>query len=420
MLFNEEYWSNQFFKTISCVWQCTHAFRIQSGEPAEGALRISGFINAWLPGPSRGEIIITDLDHISAWQYHLPEELIASRPAAQRDAARLMVVRRQTGEIEHHRIADLPDLLHSGDRLVFNNTKVLPARLFGFRTSTGGKWEGLFLSEFPDGRWQITGQTRGKLTVGESITLVLATQTVRGVDNDRAAAAATLLLVLDERRPDGSWVVRCDRAESAFSLLEQFGTLPLPPYIGRKVSDHNDAQRYQTVFATEAGAIAAPTAGLHFTPRLLDACRGRGIDTSEVTLHVGIGTFRPVGASRLSDHNMHSEWCRITELAAEQINATKSGRGNVVAVGTTSVRTLEAASAGGKLNPQQADTDLFIRPGYQFQVTDQLLTNFHLPGSTLIVLVAALAGYELTMDAYRQAVEAKYRFYSYGDAMLIC
>ncbi|MEQ9408661.1 MAG: tRNA preQ1(34) S-adenosylmethionine ribosyltransferase-isomerase QueA [Fuerstiella sp.] len=372
-------------------------------------------------------MVTPDLDDISAWQYDLPAELIAARPAPRRDASRLMLVRRDTGTIEHCHTVDLPDLLNPKDRLVFNNTKVLPARLFGFRTSTGGRWEGLFLQEHPDGRWQITGQTRGKLQTGESLTLIkaglLAAADAKPPEND-VGPADTLELQLTERLDDGTWLaapkpsaVWQDRA--TLDLLESFGTLPLPPYIGRKVADDNDRQRYQTIFARETGAIAAPTAGLHFTPELLNECRRQGVKSSEVTLHVGIGTFRPVSASRLSEHSMHAEWCCVSASAAQEIAATKSAGGQIVAVGTTSVRTLEAASQAGTLNEWQGHTNLFIRPGYQFRTVDRLLTNFHLPGSTLIVLVAALSGYDLVMEAYRKAVEAGYRFYSYGDAMLI-
>lgn len=364
---------------------------------------------------------ILDLDDLSAWQYQLPTELIASRPTERRDDARLMVVRTDSGTVEHCQIRDLPHLLRPHDRMVFNNTKVLPARLFGFRTSTLGKWEGLFLEEIPDGRWRIIGQTRGRLKAGESLTIVPASgEVTNGPSTSRAnQGTITLELRLTERCEDGSWLVARESGQSTIELLDQFGTLPLPPYIGRKVADESDRDRYQTVYASETGAIAAPTAGLHFTPELLEQCSGREISRSEVTLHVGIGTFRPVGTDRLSDHRMHSEWCRVPAQSAAEIKATKAAGGRIVAVGTTSVRSLEAAARAHSFEGWEGATDLFIRPGFDFRVVDHLLTNFHLPGSTLIVLVAALAGYDLTMEAYRTAVEAKYRFYSYGDAMLI-
>ena len=297
---------------------------------------------------------------------------------------------------------------------MFNNTKVVPARLFGFRTKTNGKWEGLFLSVQADGKWIITGKTRGRLTAGETLTIFPA-----GKSSDECSAAELLQLTLEEKLEQGSWTVSVADQRHAFEILDQFGTLPLPPYIGREVADESDADRYQTVFADVPGAIAAPTAGLHFTQELLDRCRQQSITTSEVTLHVGIGTFRPVNTESLSDHHMHSEWCRINSESAAEIQGTRATGAKVVAVGTTSVRTLESAAKTAALAEWQGATDLFIRPGFSFQVVDQLLTNFHLPGSTLIVLVAALAGYDLTMEAYAKAVEQKYRFYSYGDAMLI-
>lgn len=370
-------------------------------------------------------MVTPDLDDIQAWQYDLPEQLIAARPAQRRDDSRLMVVRRASGTIEHHQFRDLPELLTAGDRLIFNNTKVLPARLFGFRTSTAGKWEGLFLGETPDGLWRITGQTRGRLQPGECLTLVPAetwspSSVQPAPDSPPHTAEATLKLTLETRCEDGSWLVRPDRDSAALQLLQQFGTLPLPPYIGRQVADASDQDRYQTIFANEPGAIAAPTAGLHFTPEVLAACEAAGVSSSQVTLHVGIGTFRPVNVDRLSEHLMHSEWCRLPASSVADIQATQAANGRIIAVGTTSVRTLEAAAAAHQpLSAWQGSTTLFIRPGFQFQVVDQLLTNFHLPGSTLIVLVAALAGYDLTMEAYRQAVAQRYRFYSYGDAMLI-
>ena len=349
-----------------------------------------------------------DLNHISAWQYNLPEHLIASRPAERRDDARLMVVDRITQSVRHHTIRDLPDLLQSGDRLVFNNTRVLPARLFGHRTHTEGRWEGLFLDQPDPGCWRITGRTRGKLCVGETLTIHPPEQ-----------SSPQLILLLKEQLADGSWLVQPRTHEDPIELLQRFGTLPLPPYIGRTVADEHDADRYQTIFAERPGAIAAPTAGLHFTPALVNTLQRKQIAQSTVTLHVGIGTFRPVNSKTLSEHKMHSEWCEVTDSTAASVSATQATGSNIVAVGTTSVRTLESASTGGQLQQFTGATNLFIQPGYDFQVVNQLLTNFHLPGSTLIVLVAALAGYELTMEAYRIAVQNSYRFYSYGDAMLI-
>ena len=349
-----------------------------------------------------------DLNNISAWQYDLPDELIASRPAARHDEARLMVVERASQAICHHRIRDLPDLLQSGDRVVFNDTQVLPARLFGYRTKTLGRWEGLFLDQPQEGLWRITGQTRGKLRSQETLTVHPPDQKL-----------PHLCLTLEERLEDGSWLARVGADEDVFTLLNQFGTLPLPPYIGRKIADAHDRDRYQTVFAERPGAIAAPTAGLHFTRPLLDSFQERGIRRSKVTLHVGIGTYRPVCTEKVSDHRMHAEWCEVNQKTVDQISATQDSGGSVTAVGTTSVRALESACIGSRLREFRGSTELFIQPGYRFQMTDQLLTNFHLPGSTLIMLVAAFAGYDLTLKAYRTAVERRYRFYSYGDAMLI-
>lgn len=363
-----------------------------------------------------------DLDQLSTWQFELPPELIASRPATNRDDSRLLVVNRGTGTIEHSHIRELPSLLRPEDLLVFNNTKVLPARLFGFRTATKGRWEGLFVEQSAVGEWTILCDTRGRLTPGETITVLRAysDSTIDERDFDRPQAASELLLTLKRKLEDGSWLVTVSDSRSTLGILADFGSLPLPPYMGRKLADSDDQVRYQTTFASQPGAVAAPTAGLHFSPELLQLCRDRGIQSAEVTLHVGIGTFRPVATDRLSDHHMHDEWCQLSNDACHMIQQTKANGRNVTAIGTTSVRTLESAFANcGDVKPWEGRTRLFIRPGYQFQVVDRLLTNFHLPGSTLLVLVAALAGYDVTMEAYRKAIEQRYRFYSYGDAMLI-
>ena len=369
-----------------------------------------------------------DLELLSSWQFELPAELIASRPAEMRDGARLLVVDRKKNSITHARIRDLPDLLKSNDLLVFNNTKVLPARLFGFRTSTGGRWEGLYVEEISPGHWHLLSDTRGRLQPGETITVRPAyfDSSEGALENTRGVAQdpESLILTLIEKREDGGWIAAPNSKASSLELLEQFGSLPLPPYMGRKLADQDDKQRYQTQFASEPGAVAAPTAGLHFTESLLEQCRLKGIHKAELTLHVGIGTFRPVVVERLADHKMHEEWCRLPTETCDMVHQTKQRQGRVVAVGTTSVRTLESAAqvtmvSGRSLQPWQGRTSLFIQPGYRFQAVDCLLTNFHLPGSTLLVLVAAMAGYDLIMEAYRQAIAERYRFYSYGDAMLI-
>ena len=369
-----------------------------------------------------------DLELLSSWQFELPAELIASRPAETRDGARLLVVDRQTASITHARIRDLPELLRPNDLLVFNNTKVLPARLFGFRTATGGRWEGLYVEEVSSQHWHILSDTRGRLQPGETITVHPAYGDGSGNDLNRGAGDSqgceNLLLTLIEKREDGGWIAAPNSSAPSLELLEKFGSLPLPPYMGRKLADQDDQKRYQTQFASEPGAVAAPTAGLHFTESLLEECRSRGIQKAELTLHVGIGTFRPVVAERLADHKMHEEWCRLPSDTCDMVIQTQQRPGRVIAVGTTSVRTLESAAqatmgSGNVLQPWQGRTNLFIQPGYRFAAVDCLLTNFHLPGSTLLVLVAAMAGYDLIMEAYRQAISERYRFYSYGDAMLI-
>ena len=366
---------------------------------------------------------VPDLDHLDAWQFTLPTELIASRPAAARDDSRLLVIDRQNDSITHSQIRDLPNWLRPNDLLIFNNTKVLPARLFGFRTSTRGRWEGLYVEEVSPGVWRLLCETRGRLMPGETITVVPAYEQHRVADGHFSGTISqkSLILTLLKKQDDGGWLVSTSDLRSPLEALEEFGSLPLPPYMGRKLADADDQDRYQTQFASEPGAVAAPTAGLHFTESLLAECRNRQVGSAELTLHVGIGTFRPINTDRLSEHDMHEEWCRLPQTTCARIAEAKAERGRLVAVGTTSVRTLESAALanGLPLVPWEGRTRLFIRPGYKFQSVDSLLTNFHLPGSTLLVLVAALAGYDLIMEAYRQAVAERYRFYSYGDAMLI-
>lgn len=351
------------------------------------------------------------MDELQIYDYDLPAELIAEEPPESRDAARLLVVDRQTAELSHRHVRDLPVLLAPGDCLVLNNTRVVPARLLGHRTATGGKWEGLFLETTSEGTWRLLGQSRGKILPGEQITVVPARDPV---------SRETLLLTLIERESDGTLVVRpeSDIAQH-LDLLERFGTVPLPPYVRREMPTDQDWERYQTTFASRPGAVAAPTAGLHFTPELLEACRDRGVRQAQVTLHVGIGTFRPITVEKLSEHQMHSEWCELTAETVEVIEETKKNGGRVIAVGTTAVRTLESAAQSGSLKPFCGHTDLFIRPPYDFQVVDCLLTNFHLPRTTLLVLVSTFASRDLIRRAYESAIRERYRFYSYGDAMLI-
>jgi len=348
-------------------------------------------------------------DQLSFYDYTLPPELIAQEPLPDREAARLLVVRRHDGRLTHATIRSLPELLQPGDCLVLNNSRVLPARLLGLRTATGGKWEGLFLSTTDSGLWRLIGQTRGRLQPGETVT-------ISAVSGD--TAHPTLLLRFVEREADGVWRMEPLLDGTVVDLLQIYGSLPLPPYIDRPATEA-DRERYQTTYASRPGSVAAPTAGLHFTPDLLARCRQRGIQTTEVTLHVGIGTFRPVSAEDLSQHVMHAEWCALSVERAQLLNETRQRGGRIVAVGTTSARTLESAFAQGGLNSWTGETQIFIRPPYEFQAVDALLTNFHLPKSTLLMLVSALAGPELIRRAYAAAIAERYRFFSYGDAMLI-
>jgi S-adenosylmethionine:tRNA ribosyltransferase-isomerase len=355
------------------------------------------------------------MDELASYDYDLPPELIATEPLPQRDGSRMLVVDRRTGTLQHRHVRDLPEMLRPGDRLVLNDTQVVPARLFGSRSATGGKWEGLFLEALPSGQWRLIGQSGGRLRAGDAITVVPA-------HNPDSSERLTLTLV--ECDADGIWTARPSTnglatGEPATDVLRRFGTVPLPPYIRRKRGSQSDWQRYQTTYARRPGAVAAPTAGLHFTPELLAACAARQLDRAFVTLHVGIGTFRPISVERLSEHVMHREWCEISEETCRLLAETRRRGGRIVAVGTTSVRTLETAHRDDAFHPWSGETNLFIRPPYQFHGVDGLLTNFHLPRSTLLVLVSALAGFDLIRRAYEAAVRERYRFYSYGDSMLI-
>ncbi|KAA1258788.1 S-adenosylmethionine:tRNA ribosyltransferase-isomerase [Rubripirellula obstinata] len=355
-------------------------------------------------------------NEIDQYDYDLPPELIAQSPMSNRADARLMLVDRSTGSIDHYHIRDLPELLSAGDTLVMNNSRVIPARLVGYRSETGGRWQGLFLrSDDETGLWEILTKTRGKLQAGETITV-----------RDRDARDGMLLTVVT-RTDDGKLLVKPSTPEdmeetfaSPADWLHRFGRVPIPPYIRDGQMVDADVVDYQTVYAKSDGSVAAPTAGLHFTKSLLEKVRAAGVGTAEVTLHVGIGTFRPIATERLDEHQMHSEWGQIDEPTVQEIT-TRRTRGRTIAVGTTSVRVLESAAAagGGVLKPWTGETNLFIQPGFKFNAIDGLLTNFHLPKSSLLVLISALAGRELALKAYRVAIENEYRFYSYGDAMLI-
>ncbi|HEY2827976.1 MAG TPA: tRNA preQ1(34) S-adenosylmethionine ribosyltransferase-isomerase QueA, partial [Pirellulales bacterium] len=298
-------------------------------------------------------------------------------------------------------------LLRVGDCLVLNDTRVVPARLVGYRTATKGRWEGLYLATEASGAWQILCKARGKLTAGETIQLV-----------DRLARDDIQLRMV-AKSEDGVWLVRPPEDELAWDMLERIGRVPLPKYIRQGEMLDVDRQRYQTVFAKHNGSVAAPTAGLHFSPELLDRLQGAGIGLAKVTLHVGMDTFRPIKAQQLAKHAMHSEWGRIDAASVERLTQAKKNGGRIMAVGTTSVRVLETAAADGVLRPWEGQTQLFIRPPYRFRAVDCLLTNFHLPHTTLLVLVRTFGGNELIRHAYEEAVRNEYRFYSYGDAMLI-
>jgi S-adenosylmethionine:tRNA ribosyltransferase-isomerase len=335
--------------------------------------------------------------------YDLPPELIAQGPPAERDRSRLLVVRRGPGTLDHHVFRDLPDLLAPGDLVVLNDTRVLPARLHGRRATTGGRWEGLFLRQTPEGLWELLAQTRGRPAVGEKIVVGDGPFTLR----------------LCGRTAEGHWLAEPGEPGRPAELLGRYGAMPLPPYIRKGRAGPGDAERYQTVYAAHPGAVAAPTAGLHFTPAVFDRLRERGIERTQVTLHVGLGTFEPIRAADVSEHRMHREWCEVPAAAAAAVAACRGRGGRVVAVGTTVVRTLETVAAGGEVQPWSGETALFIRPPYQFRAVGALVTNFHLPRTTLLLLVAAFAGPELLKRAYQTAVAERYRFYSYGDAMLI-
>jgi S-adenosylmethionine:tRNA ribosyltransferase-isomerase len=348
------------------------------------------------------------MSEIDQYDYALPHDLVAQSPLNQRADARLLVVDRREQSLVHRHVRDLPEILQPGDCLVLNDTRVVPARLVGYRTATGGRWEGLFLDANDEGFWRVLGKTRGRLAVGETLTL----QDPEGRD--------AVVLRLAAKLPEGIWVAKPETQEETFALLDRIGRVPLPPYIRKGEMIESDRQRYQTVFAQTPGAVAAPTAGLHFTGRLLERIKERGVTLARLTLHVGLGTFRPIEVDSLEEHKMHSEWGSISAETVEQIETCRRAGGRVVAVGTTCVRVLETASdTAGKLRPFSGQTDLFIRPPYQFRAVDALMTNFHLPRTTLLVLVRTFGGDELIRRAYEEAIREEYRFYSYGDAMLV-
>lgn len=337
--------------------------------------------------------------HIDDFDFELPDHLIARYPTAERTGSRLLHLNGASGECKHLKFPDILSLLNPGDLLVFNNTRVIPARLFG-QKETGGQVEVLIERMRSDHS---------------------ALAHIRASKSPKQGAVLTMeggIELIVTGREHNLFVVNCNNEQPLVELLDQHGHMPLPPYLERQ-DEASDRERYQTVYAQQKGSVAAPTAGLHFDDDILSAIRNKGIDTAFVTLHVGAGTFQPVKTDNIEDHVMHAEWINVPAEVAAQIKSTKAKGGKVVAVGTTSVRSLETASQSGEIAAFTGDTNIFIYPGYQFKTVDALLTNFHLPKSTLIMLVSALAGKNHVMNAYQQAIDHEYRFFSYGDAMFV-
>ena len=362
---------------------------------------------------------------VSEFDYHLPEEFIAQEPLADRSASRMLHLRRDSGELQDRRFVEFPELLRPDDLLVLNNTRVFPARLYGHRSGTRaqpisannpaareflkGRVEVLLTKQISNdpNEWECLVHPGRKIGVGEHVAF--------------GEGAAELRAEVVARGTFGERTVRFEPVPDFFARVERLGHVPLPPYIAR-ADAARDRERYQTVYASQRGSVAAPTAGLHFTPAILDRIRGRGIEIAEITLHVGLGTFQPIHAEAVEEHKLHGEYYSISAKAAEQVNRARESGRRIVAVGTTSVRTLEYAAAklpAGNIEAGSGEANLFIYPGYKFRLTDALLTNFHLPKSTLLMLVAAFAGRERVLAAYEHAVRERYRFYSYGDCMLI-
>lgn len=331
--------------------------------------------------------------------YNLPEELIAQTPIEPRNSSRMLVLNKENGDLSHSKFYNLFDYLKEGDCLILNNTRVLPARIFGTRKDTGAIVEFVLLKHLFGNRWETIAGPGKKAKTGTEFTF-----------SDKLSAVVSDVL------EDGNRIVDFTCDGEFYSVLDEVGNMPLPPYITEKLEDK---ERYQTVYSKELGSAAAPTAGLHFTSDMLDELKNKGINIGYVTLHVGLGTFRPVKVDNIKEHKMHSEYYFVPAETAKLINDTKALGGRVICVGTTSCRTLESAYNNEKIEECSGDTSIFIYPGYKFKCMDGLITNFHLPESTLIMLVSAFAGYDNTMNAYKTAVNEKYRFFSFGDAMLI-
>lgn len=338
---------------------------------------------------------------VSDFDFYLPEELIAQHPLEKRDASRLMVLDKKTGSIEHKSFHDVVDYLNEGDTLVLNNTRVMPARLIGEKENTGGKIEFLLLKRIEGDKWECLAKPGKRAKVGQRFTFGEGKLKCQVVD------------IVEE----GNRVIEFSYDGIFEQVLDELGEMPLPPYITERLEDR---ERYQTVYSKEKGSAAAPTAGLHFTEELLNEIKAKGINIAYLTLHVGLGTFRPVKVDDINEHIMHSEFYHLDKENAEIINETKKRGNRVIAVGTTSTRTLETiGDENGFVREQSGWTDIFLYPGYKYKVIDELITNFHLPESTLIMLVSALAGKENVMNAYNEAVKERYRFFSFGDSMLI-
>ena len=336
----------------------------------------------------------------SDFYYDLPQEYIAQTPIEPRDHSRMMVLHRDSDDIEHRHIYDIIDYLSEGDTLIVNDSRVIPARIYGYKEDTGAKIEFLLLKQLDGLRWETLVKPGKKAKIG-----------TRFIFGDGLLTAEVVDIV-----DDGNRIVELHSEENIYSTLDKIGQMPLPPYITEKLEDQ---ERYQTVYSHELGSAAAPTAGLHFTNELLDRIRAKGVNIGYVTLHVGLGTFRPVKVDDVTKHKMHSEHYEVPAETAELIKATKAAGKRVIAVGTTSCRTLESVAATGDIRACDGYTDIFIYPGFEFKVLDGLITNFHLPESTLIMLVSAFYGYDKTMKAYEIAVKEKYRFFSFGDCMAI-
>jgi S-adenosylmethionine:tRNA ribosyltransferase-isomerase len=338
----------------------------------------------------------------SNFDYQLPQELIAQTPLEPRDHSRLMVLNRKNHSIEHHTFSEITSYLDSGDTLVFNNSRVIPARLFGHKVDSGTKVELLLLRRWDTCLWETLARPGKRLKKGTTILL-----RKQPYEQDKQVMAEVI-----EQQEGGIRVVRFENE----SLLEELGEIPLPPYIHTPLSD---SERYQTVYSKIKGSVAAPTAGLHFTPGLLSQLEQKGVRFAFVTLHIGLDTFQPVRIEDAEEHAIHTEYGELTEESAAVINQSRNNGKKVIVVGTSTVRIVEAASRTGKVKPFKGDVDLFILPGYRFRMTDAMITNFHLPRSTLIMMVSAFAGREFILEAYEQAIAESYRFYSFGDAMLI-